>query len=455
MKYHWDKKYLYWGVTGTLVLCGAILFYYALFKGADISIMWRSAVKILMPILDGLAIAYLLSFLLNAIEKKILYPLVVKMKFKITEKTKKIIRNIGVFLTAVIFLLLLYGLIMMIVPQLLSSIQSIIARVPSYFNKISIWLADTLKNYPEIEKLTIDYWADIENWLTTQALPTVQKMVSQASNSLLGGVWTLLVGTWDFILGFIISIYLLSGKEKFCAQLKKVIYAFLKEERANTFLNNLRFTNKTFGGFLTGKILDSLIIGLLCYAGMRIFKLPYALLVSVIVGITNVIPFFGPYLGAVPSAIIIFMVSPVKALYFLIFVLILQQFDGNVLGPKILGDSTGLSSFWVIFSITIFGGILGILGMFIGVPLFAVIYAAFKTVVNQKLEKRGLTPETTFYMSSSGNPYASNASDHSGASIRFSKSGVKVTTKNQETVSTVSYERKNTDSKEETDHKQD
>lgn len=438
MKYHWDKKFLYWGVTGTLVLCGAILFYYALFKGADISIMWRSAIKVLMPILDGLALAYLLSFLLNAIEKKLLYPLAVKLKCRFSDKTKKVIRNIGVFLTAVIFLLLLYSMIRMIVPQLLISIQSILLRVPSYFNKISLWLAGTLKNYPEIEKLTIDYWADIEEWLTTQALPTVQKMISQASNSLLGGVWTILVGTWDFILGFIISLYLLSGKERFCAQSKKVIYAFLNEDRANTFLNNLRFTHKTFGGFLTGKILDSIIIGILCYAGMRIFKFPYALLISVIVGITNVIPFFGPYLGAVPSAIIIFMISPIKALYFLIFVLVLQQFDGNVLGPKILGDSTGLSSFWVIFSITIFGGMLGILGMFIGVPLFAVIYAAFKTVVNQKLEKKGLTPETTFYMKSSGNPYASNSSDHSGASIRFSKNKVEVT-KNQET---VSYNRK-------------
>lgn len=439
MKYHWDKKFLYWGVTGAIVLCSAILFYYALFKGADISIMWKSVIKVLMPILDGLGLAYLLSFLLNAIEKKLLYPLAIKMKCRITDKTKKIIRNIGVFLTAVIFLLLLYSLIMLIVPQLLSSVQSIISKVPTYFNQISIWLAGTLKNYPEIEKLTIDYWADIENWLTTQALPSAQKMLTQASNSLLGGVWTFLVGTWDFILGFIISIYLLAGKEKFCAQSKKVIYAFLNEDRANTFLNNLRFTNKTFGGFLTGKILDSLIIGFLCYAGMEILKFPYALLVSVIVGITNVIPFFGPYLGAVPSAIIIFMVSPVKALYFLIFVLILQQFDGNVLGPKILGDSTGLSSFWVIFSITIFGGLMGILGMFIGVPLFAVIYAAFKTVVNQKLEKKGLTAETTFYMSSCGNPYINNHSDHSGASIRFSKRKVEVTQNKK----TVSYERKN------------
>ncbi len=444
MKYHWDKKYLYWGVTGTLILCGGILFYYALFKGADISLMWGRGVDILMPVLDGLALAYLLSFLLNGMERHVLYPIAVKMKIKINTKAKKIIRNIGVFLTSVIFILLLYSLIMLIVPQLLSSIQSIVFRVPTYFNQISIWITNTLKNYPEIEKLTIDYWSDIEDWFTTQALPTIQKMVSQASNTLLGGVWTILVGTWDFILGFIISIYLLSSKERFCAQCKKVIYAFLKEERANTYLNNLRFANRTFGGFLSGKILDSLIIGILCYVGMQIFKFPYAVLISVIVGITNIIPFFGPYLGAVPSAIIIFMISPIKSLYFLIFVLVLQQFDGNVLGPKILGDSTGLSSFWVIFSITLFGGLLGIMGMFIGVPLFAVIYAAFKTLVNQRLERKGLTPDTAFYMSGTSNPY-SETSDHSGASIRISRSKVEVTHDTE----TVSFERKKSEPEDE------
>ncbi|HOO28395.1 MAG TPA: AI-2E family transporter, partial [Lachnospiraceae bacterium] len=215
--------------------------------------------------------------------------------------------------------------------------------------------------------------------------------------------------------------YLLASKELFCAQAKKLSYALLREERANNLINNMRFANKTFGGFLVGKILDSLIIGIICFVGTSILKIPYALLISVIVGVTNMIPFFGPYLGAIPCAIILIMINPMKCLIFLIFILILQQFDGNILGPKILGNSTGLSSFWVIFAITIFGGLLGILGMFIGVPLFAVIYSAIKTFVNQRLIKKQLPADTTFYMGSDYHSKETDMNTNSGTEIKFVK----------------------------------
>lgn len=425
MKYHWDKKYLYWGVSLFFAGCGCITFYYLLFKGADISVMWSRIIHILMPVLDGLAIAYILSYLLNFIEKKILKPIARKMKIKESVKSKKIIRYIGVFLTMIIFALILYSLIRLIVPQVITSIQTIIGNLSGYFDNVQEWLQKILKDYPELEKLFIEYWEDIVSWFNSQVIPGIQKTVSNISSSILDGVWGAMVWIWDFILGIIISIYLLSGKERFCAQLKKTIYAFLKEDTANTFLNNLRFSDKTFGGFLTGKIVDSIIIGILCYIGMSIFKFPYAILISVIIGVTNVIPFFGPYLGAIPSALLILMVSPIQCVYFLIFVLVLQQFDGNILGPKILGNSTGLSSFWVIFSITVFGGIFGVLGMFIGVPAFAVIYATFKTVVSQRLEKKRLPASTTFYMNG-GEITHEGAPDHSGTSIRISRHEVKV-----------------------------
>lgn len=418
MKFGIDKKYLLWGITLLITACLSILFCYVLFKGADFTIGWHKLFKILMPVIDGLALAYILSAMLNYIEKRIIYPIAAKLKIKTTTRSKKVMRNIGVFFTCVLFILILYSLVMLIVPQLLVSIQSIIKNVPQYFNNISLWSEKTLKDYPEIEDLFLYYWEDIQEWFSVQVIPAIQKTVSQLSTSLLGGVMSILLATWDFILGFIISIYLLAGKEKFCAQSKKVIYAFLKEENANIFVNNLRFAHKTFGGFLTGKIVDSVIIGFLCYFTMLIFKFPYALLISVVIGVTNVIPFFGPYLGAIPSAIIILMVSPRQCLYFIIFILILQQFDGNILGPKILGDSTGLSSFWVIFSITLFGGLFGIIGMFIGVPLFAVIYAAFRTFVNQRLHMRKLPADTLFYMS--GNDINSDGIDQSGSKIRIS-----------------------------------
>jgi predicted PurR-regulated permease PerM len=199
-------------------------------------------------------------------------------------------------------------------------------------------------------------------------------------------------------MGFIISIYLLSSKEIFAAQAKKITYAFCPVDRANRWISNVRFASKTFGGFFVGKILDSLIIGLLCFIVTSIIGTPFNVLISVIIGVTNIIPFFGPFLGAIPSLLLILLINPMQALYFLIFVIILQQVDGNFIGPKILGNSTGLSSFWVIFSITLFGGLWGVFGMIVGVPIFAVLFAFMKTLVETKLSTKELSPETSKYL---------------------------------------------------------
>ena len=181
----------------------------------------------------------------------------------------------------------------------------------------------------------------------------------------------------------------------------------------------MRFANKTFGGFLSGKIIDSLIIGILTFAIISIFNIPYSVLISVIVGVTNIIPYFGPFLGAIPCGIILLMVDPFKCITFLIIVLILQQIDGNIIGPKILGDSTGLSSFWVIFAITLFGGFFGVFGMFVGVPLFAVIYAAIRTFINQRLEKKRLPSDTVYYMNSDF--HSDENTTNAGSEIKFVK----------------------------------
>ena len=210
-------------------------------------------------------------------------------------------------------------------------------------------------------------------------------------------VYSIFKEFWNLIIGFVISIYLLASKELFAAQAKKIIYAFLSLERANRFISNARFANKTFGGFFVGKILDSIIIGVLCFAVTSIIGTPFCVLISVIIGVTNIIPFFGPFLGAIPSILLILFVDPLQAVYFVISVIILQQVDGNIIGPKILGSSTGLSSFWVIFSITLFGGIWGIFGMIVGVPIFAILFAFMKSLVESRLVSRNLSPETKNY----------------------------------------------------------
>ena len=205
-------------------------------------------------------------------------------------------------------------------------------------------------------------------------------------------------GLWNVVLGIIISIYILIDKEKFCALAKKISYAILPQRAADKTIEITHRSSDTFGKFLSGKILDSLIIGILTFVVLTIFKMPYTLLVSVIVGITNIIPFFGPFIGAIPSVIIILFVSPVKALWFLLIILVIQQIDGNIIGPKILGDSIGISAFWILFSILVAGKFLGLVGMVIGVPLFAVIYSIIKEVVESQLDKKGMKTKTEDYM---------------------------------------------------------
>ncbi len=203
---------------------------------------------------------------------------------------------------------------------------------------------------------------------------------------------------WNLIIGFIISIYLLGSKEKFAGQAKKIVYAVFDRKAGNELISNFRFIHGTFIGFLGGKIVDSIIIGIICFVCTSVIGTPYSILVSVIIGLTNIIPFFGPWIGGIPSALLVLMVDPKQALYFGILIIVIQQFDGNILGPKILGDSTGLSGFWVIFSITIFGGLFGVLGMVVGVPIFAVFYAGVKSMVNRSLHKRSLPTDLSPYM---------------------------------------------------------
>ena len=224
------------------------------------------------------------------------------------------------------------------------------------------------------------------------------KNLGNLATTLYNGVFSVMRFLFEFMIGIIISIYLMSSKELFSGQSKKIAYALFEENKANHLIRNMRFVHKTFIGFLSGKIVDSIIIGILCFLGTSFLEIPYAILVSVIVGVTNIIPFFGPYLGAIPCAILILMISPIHCLYFVIFIIILQQIDGNIIGPKILGNSTGISSFWVIFAITIFGGLFGIPGMVIGVPVFAIIYAGFRSYFHRMLRKKGLPTDTSVYI---------------------------------------------------------
>nr|MCR5420264.1 AI-2E family transporter [Lachnospiraceae bacterium] len=292
-------------------------------------------------------------------------------------------------------------------------------RFPSYVTSFSNWSDQFLVRYPQLREVLDMYWENITDYAVKEILPKIQGLISTLSTTVLGSMWGVVVFIFKLIIGIILSVYLLYNKELYAAQAKKITYSLFDEERANNLINNTRFANKTFGGFISGKIVDSFIIGLLCFIGTTILQMPYALLISVIVGVTNIIPFFGPYLGAIPSGFIILMINPVKCLWFLIFILVLQQIDGNIIGPKILGDSTGLSSFWVIFSITLFGGFFSVLGMFFGVPVFAIIYAAIKTFIDTRLERKNLPSDTAFYVNSDYHSGNDGVVENTGSQIRF------------------------------------
>ena len=264
--------------------------------------------------------------------------------------------------------------------------------VPQLCKNVSDWAEKLLADNPDIETTVSDlidhYSTDLENFLNKTMMPQINAIVKTVSLSMLSFAKAI----WNLVIGLIISIYLLASKERFVSQGKKLLYAFWDTRQANVIMEDFRLIDSTFGGFISGKILDSAIIGVLCFVVVSIMKMPYPMLISVIVGVTNIIPFFGPFIGAVPCALLILMVNPMQCLYFIIFIWILQQFDGNFLGPKILGDSTGLSGFWIIFSITIFSGLMGVPGMILGVPIFAVFYALIKRYVNHSLQKKRACP---------------------------------------------------------------
>ena len=376
------------GMTYFLVIVACILVYFAMLRIEAISNTFSKILDILKPVLYGCLIAYFLNPIVRKVDQYLVPALEKNMKNK--EKAKNLSRSIGVAAAVVVMIAVVTALINMMIPELINSIRNLIFTLPSQINQLvkqvnNIKLDDSTMT-SMLKNAMNEASTSLQNWIRTDLLNKVNELMTH----LTVGLYTLVMEMFHAVVGVIVSVYILFGKEKFISQSKKATYAIFPAERANLLIHIAVKTNEIFGGFIIGKIIDSIIIGILCFVGTSILNMPYAMLVSVIVGVTNVIPFFGPYIGAIPSAILIALTNPVKGIYFLIFILLLQQFDGNILGPKILGNSTGLSAFWVIVSILLGGGLFGIVGMLFGVPTFAVIYYVIKLLVDNKLEKKEL-----------------------------------------------------------------
>ena len=386
MKIEWNKKYNTIAVYAFIVIASSILFFLIMSGLESFSRALSGYISILYPFIYGFIIAYVIYFLMNFADR-----LLSKTPLKKPElyRMKKGLSLFLGYLMAVAFLALFVGFIL---PQLVASITGLVMETPKYITNITEFIEDLNNRYtldPRVVDFLTQRWEELSvtlNNIIRDILPATVNFIRNTATSI-----------WNVFLGIIISLYLLSDKKKFIATGKKVLYGLLHKNHADKALELLTRTQRIFSQFLVGKVLDSIIVGIISFVVLSIFKMPYTVLISFIITVTNIIPFFGPFIGAVPSFIIIFFVSPVQALWFLLFIFILQQVDGNYIGPKILGESLGISSFWILFSILVAGKFLGLMGLIVGVPIFVFLYSIVKEYVEAKLKNKNMPVETTAY----------------------------------------------------------
>ena len=387
------KPYLYGMLAGFGAISLSILFFFFIYRFDGFGDAVSKVTGILMPFIYGAVIAYLLKPVCNTIEGFLhrIFP----------EKLHSMANMLAIAATLLFGVLVVYALVMMVVPQLITSVTSLYYTAQTSITRFMRWV-NTQEVFLDNETLmgyfnnAYDAIADNLTALRTTLLPSLQNIQGILSGV---GVGVMSVVTWfkNLLIGLIVAVYLLASRKKFAKQAKMILYSVVKPHWAQLIQEEVLYADKMFGGFIIGKLVDSLIIGIICFIGVTILNMPFPMLLSVIIGVTNVIPFFGPFIGAIPAAFLVFLVSPLQCVYFLIWILLLQQFDGNILGPKILGNSTGLSSFWVLFSILFFGGLFGFVGMIIAVPAFAVIYDLISRAVHRSLRLRKLPMETDEY----------------------------------------------------------
>ena len=386
MKVEWNKRYTTIAIYSFVVIAFSILLYMMMSNIEEFSSKIDEMMVTIRPFIIGASIAYILNFMLKFYEN------LLSKWDKFDKQSKKVKRSIGLVFTYISAIIMVYLFLQFVLPQLVDSILGLANSIPQYVKDISDFTNDLLSKVdlePHFIELLMKQWNDlINNIITfiTNMVPVIGNWVLSLSSSL-----------FSIFVGVIVSIYMLIDKEKLLALSRKIIFAFSPNERAKFILRIAKISNDTFGKFLVGKIIDSLIIGVLTFFILSICNMPYTLLISVIIGITNIIPFFGPFFGAIPSVIIVLFVSPTKALWLVLIVFVIQQIDGNIIGPKILGDTIGVSAFWILFSLLIFSKLLGFVGMIVGVPIFAVVYSLIKETVEIRLKNKGLPTSTEEY----------------------------------------------------------
>lgn len=390
-----NKKYTQLGLMIFGIVAGSIVLYFIVSNLSNILGFFGNVFKILTPVTIGICVAYLINPIVMFLDGKLLEAFShTKMK---TSTKKKLSKGIAIGVSLVGFVAIIALLLYLVVPEVIDSLMKLVSNIQSYGTTIYDFISDIFKDdekmQAQVQEILDNMITSAVDWIKTDLLGEVQRLMSTVSVGIVGFFKTAI----NIFLGLCVAVYLLVSKNHFIGQIKKLLYAIFKKETVNLILAVGRQTDSIFGGFISGKIIDSLIIGILCFIGCSIMKMPYLTLVSVVVGVTNVIPLFGPWIGAVPCTLLILIISPKQAIIFAIFIFALQQFDGNILGPTILGDSTGLSAFWVVVAITLGSGLFGLAGMILGVPTFAVFYFLVKTYMEFKLKEHNMSVESNEY----------------------------------------------------------
>lgn len=381
------QRYFYGMMAGFGAISLSILFFFLLFRLQGVGKVIGEVSAILAPFIYGGIMAYLLRPLCNALEAF--------FQLRFPKGLKRFANATAVLSSLIIGILVIYALLTMVLPQLYNSLLTLWEVIPGKVDQLIRWANKTFAENERLiallNQINDNYYNDFSKYFQqlTQSLKDLGTQVTNIVTGVGTGVVRVATFLYNILIGLIVAIYVLHGRKRFGRQATLIVRSLLPEKWANLVLEETAFVDRMFGGFIDGKIIDSAIIGVLCYMGCAVLRIPNAMLVSVLVGVTNIIPFFGPVIGAVPATLLILIESPVKALTFVIFVLVLQQLDGNVIGPKILGNRTGLSGFWVMFCIILFGGMWGVVGMVIAVPLFAVIYDTIRRLVIRGLKKNG------------------------------------------------------------------
>ena len=425
MKRKHYKAYIASGITAFCVIAGAIFLFFGLYHWPVVYAFLKSTARILRPIFMGMVIA----FLLLPIQRRVHAFLDRIVPGGNRPRWVAAGLNLLSILASLFFaFVILYLLLAMVIPQVYLSVVGLVQAFPGYITSMRDWLLGFLENNPEIQEsilpiynsaaLSLQQWLNSDilpnlesvastlNWIKESILPNLTGVVFSVSSFIIASMNLLK----DLLIALIVSVYLLARKDIFAAQSKKIVYSVFPARYGDLIVEETRNAYRILSGFINGKLLDSLIIGIITLVFCNLFNFPYPVLVATVIGVTNVIPFFGPFIGAIPCALLILLVSPLQCLYFCIFILVLQQFDGNILGPMILGDSTGLASFWVLFSILLFGGMFGFAGMVLGVPVFAMFYSILTRLVYRGLRRHGLSIDTADYLGPTG-PMAASAAE--------------------------------------------